>query len=107
MPARTSRQINALRQKGEQLVSNDAHLAADQIPQKKPPVKKGLVRAILRSVMVILSTIMAAIAVILPWGLRIRYAKLLRWFRNQLMQNSRIVRKWALGKRWEWDTHEN
>ena len=51
-------------------------------------------------------TVLAAIAVVLPWGVRNKYSAVLRWFRDLLMQNSRAVRKWALRKRWEWDSDE-
>ena len=74
---------------------------------KKPRGKGGIIRTVFRFLMLLASTTMAAIAIILPWKLRIQYAKLLRWFRNQLMQNSRVVRNWALGKRWEWDNHDS
>lgn len=52
------------------------------------------------------ATVIAAIAVVLPWGVRNKYSALLRWFRTRLMQNSRVVRQWALKKRWEWDYDE-
>lgn len=54
----------------------------------------------------ILAVIAASIAVILPWGLRCKYSALLRWGRDQLMQRSRAIRRWALHKRWSWDSHE-
>ena len=52
------------------------------------------------------ATVIATIAVVLPWGIRNKYSALLRWFRTRLMQNSRVVRQWALKKRWEWDYDE-
>jgi hypothetical protein len=51
-------------------------------------------------------TVLAAIAVVLPWRIRNKYSAVLRWFRDGLMQNSRAVRKWALRKRWGWDSDE-
>lgn len=49
------------------------------------------------------ATVLAAIAVVLPWNIRNKYSALLRWLRDLLMQNSGAVRHWALKKRWKWD----
>ena len=68
---------------------------------RKIPIR-GLVGGLLH----LTATVLAAIAVVLPWGIRNRYSAVLRWFRDLLMQNSRVVRQWALKKRWGWDFDE-
>ena len=68
--------------------------------------KRAFTRRVMKSVIAVGATGIAAVALLLPWDLRIRYARVLRWFRNLSMQNSRAVRKWAFSKRWEWDNNE-
>jgi len=63
---------------------------------------RGLVDGLLRLTV----TVLAAIAVVLPWGIRKKYSALLRWLRDLLMQNSRAIRRWALKQRWSWDSDE-
>jgi hypothetical protein len=52
------------------------------------------------------STVLAAVAVVLPWGIRCKYHALLRWFRDMIMHNSQRVRRWALETRWSWDSDD-
>jgi hypothetical protein len=61
--------------------------------------KEGM-RGLLRFGLWLVSTIIAGIAVLLPWDLRIKYSAFLRWLRDLLMQNSQGVRRWALRARW-------
>lgn len=76
-------------------------------PGPSAPRKRSFLGIVMGFTIAVGATAVAAVAVMLPWGLRNRYASVLRWFRNLLMQNSRAVRKWALRKRWEWDSDEN
>ena len=75
----------------------------DQLSARK---KGGPVRRLFGFTFSLVATVIAAVALVLPWGIRIQYGKLLRWVRNGLMQNVKFVRRWALRKRWEWDSHE-
>jgi hypothetical protein len=76
-------------------------------PGRRRLWRKGwIMRALIRFVVSVMATAIAAVAVVLPWDLRIRYARLLRWFRNKLMQHVGVARRWALARRWEWDDHE-
>jgi hypothetical protein len=67
---------------------------------------RGPASKVLGSLLWLVATVVAAIAVVLPWGLRIKYSALLRWSRDLLMQNSGAVRQWALKTRWKWDVDE-
>jgi len=91
----------ALLRTGKTKMQSEAHPGTARAPRKG-----SFARALIRSMIAIAATVLAAIAVVLPWGLRIKYSALLRWFRNLLMQNVRAVRTWALRKRWEWDSAE-
>lgn len=61
------------------------------------------VRGLMSGLLWLAATVLAAIAVVLPWNTRNKYSALLRWLRDLLMQNSGAVRHWALKKRWKWD----
>jgi hypothetical protein len=63
---------------------------------------RGLVKGLLGLTV----TVLAAIAVVLPWDIRCKYSALLRWLRDLLMQNSHAIRRWALKARWRWDSDE-
>lgn len=63
--------------------------------------------AVARFLVAMVMTVMAAIGVMLPWRMRLLYARVLRWLRNLLMHNLKFVRRWALRTRWEWDGHDS
>jgi hypothetical protein len=63
-------------------------------------------KSLIKGVLWLAATILAAIAVVLPWDIRIKYSAFLRWLRDLFMQNSQAVRRWALKERWSWDTNE-
>jgi hypothetical protein len=69
-------------------------------------IRRMPMRSLMKGLLRLAVTVLAAIAVVLPWGIRNRYSALLRWFRDLLMQNSRAVRQWALKERWSWDSDE-
>lgn len=81
----------------------------EMLPESVPGVeyaKKMPIRGLMGRLLRLTAIVLAAIAVVLPWGVRNKYSALLRWVRDLLMQNSRAVRKWALKRRWSWDSDE-
>ena len=63
-------------------------------------------KSLMSGILMIATTLLAAIALVLPWNIRCKFSALLRWFRDLLMQNSQGIRRWALKARWSWGSDE-